>query len=63
MIIDLTLLTPSELPRFTDERYRFASTADVLAFYQSFTRWDTCDLRLTMAPDRSYAVDVLEEGQ
>jgi hypothetical protein len=56
----LAQLTPCELPETTGERFRFTTKADVLSFFDNFSGWDTHELVLMMAPDRSYAVDVCE---
>jgi hypothetical protein len=54
----LAQLTPCELPEPTGPRHRFITKADLLAFYDAFEDWDTCELVLRMDVDRSYAVDV-----
>ena len=56
----LAQLTPRTLPEVTGERHMFTTKAQVVAFYDTFQGWDTCELVLRRAPDRSYAVDVLE---
>ena len=58
MLNELAQLTPCTLPEPTGERHRFTSKAAVLAFYEQFQGWDTYELVLRMAPDRSFVVDV-----